>query len=72
MHDACLADRDSNRFPQYFVDGALIGDSSSVTVDLAVGNHSAKIVAWDSLGEFASATQAITVNDETPLACQAE
>lgn len=59
-------------FPQYFVDGAIVGDSSSVTVDLPVGNHGAQVVAWDSLGEFASATQSVTVIDETQLACQAD
>jgi hypothetical protein len=57
-------------FPQYFVDGTLVGDSSSVTVNLPVGNHTAKIVAWDSLGERASATQLITVNDQSQLGCQ--
>ncbi|HEY0468863.1 MAG TPA: hypothetical protein VGC79_31945 [Polyangiaceae bacterium] len=59
-------------FPRYFIDDTLVGDSPSVTVDLPVGNHTAKIVAWDSLGEFASATQSITVNDQTQRACQAE
>jgi len=63
---------DAEVFSQYFVDRKLVDDSSSVTVDLPVGYHLAKIVAWDSLGEIASATQRVTVNDATELECPAQ